>query len=79
MLEAGVNWAILATGSTDIPTSAVVELTLPNESNMASPKGLMAVCVGRTFDILKIALGFSLDMNPKYCQAILPSSVERPK
>lgn len=46
---------------------------------MASPKGLVAEGDGLTFDILKMALGFSFDIKPKYCQAIPPKSLETPK
>ena len=66
-------------GSTVIPMSAVVELISAKLAIIASPKGLTADGEGLMFDILKIALGFSFDMKPKYCQAIPPSSLEAPK
>ena len=79
VFDAGVCCSIWSKGSTDIPRRAVVELKFPRLASIAEPNGVRSVAAGFTFEILKIALGFSLEMKPNSCHTTSLVGVGKPK
>ena len=56
-----------------------MELNEPIDAIMDASNGFTSLVFGLTLDILKMALGFWLEMNPRSCQDIPPVRDGQPK